>query len=74
MNQENIDSLTEKIKVGDLVEVLFQDSPTFGLVVAISKGPEHHKGNRKKRAMTFLTMSTSNGLRKYPIFWCKTIE
>ncbi len=74
MNQENIDTLTAKIKVGDLVEVLFQESPTFGLVVAITLGHGAHDHLAKKRGMTFLTLSTKQGVRKYPIFWCKTID
>ena len=74
MNQENINSLTEKIKVGDLVEVLFQEGPTFGLVVALTLGHGHHDHLAKKRGMTFVTLSTKSGLRKYPIFWCKTID
>jgi len=40
MNQENIDSLTARIKVGSLVQILFQAEPVFGLVVAISKRKE----------------------------------
>ena len=70
MNQANIDSLTARIKVGSLVKLLFQAEPTFGLVVAVNK----HASGKKKRAMTFVTMSTSAGLKKYPIFWCDPIE
>lgn len=74
MNQANIDSLTARIQVGSLVQILFQAEPIFGLVVAISKSePVDVKGN-KKRAMTFITASTPSGLRKYPIFWCDPIE
>jgi len=73
MNQENIDSLTARIKVGSLVQILFQAEPVFGLVVAISKRKKH-TGVGKKRAMTFVTASTPSGLRKYPIFWCEPIE
>ena len=71
MNQANIDSLTARIKVGSLVQLLFQAEPTFGLVVAITKGV---KSPRKKRAMTFVTAQTPAGLRKYPIFWCEPVE
>jgi hypothetical protein len=74
MNQESINTLTEKIKVGDLVEVLFQESSTFGLVVAITLGHGHNDHLAKKRNMTFVTLSTKQGIRKYPIFWCKTID
>ena len=73
MNQENINSLTEQIKVGDLVEVLFQEAPTFGLVVQISQGSAMTQ-QKGRRNITFLTISTKSGLRKYPIFWCKTID
>ena len=71
MNQANIDSLTARIKVGSLVQILFQAEPIFGLVVAVTKGV---KSPRKKRAMTFVTAQTPAGLRKYPIFWCDPIE
>ena len=71
MNQANIDSLTARIKVGSLVQILFQAEPIFGLVVAITKGV---KSPKKKRAMTFVTAQTPAGLRKYPIFWCDPIE
>ena len=71
MNQANIDSLTARIKVGSLVQILFQAEPIFGLVVAITKGV---KASKKKRAMTFVTAQTPAGLRKYPIFWCDPIE
>ena len=74
MNQANIDSLTARIKVGSLVQLLFQETPVFGLVVAITKGQDRHLNGDKKRAMTFVTMSTSTGLRKYPIFWCEPVE
>jgi len=74
MNQANIDSLTARIKVGSLVQILFQAEPVFGLVVAISKTENNYNDGRKKRAMTFITASTSSGLRKYPIFWCDPIE
>jgi len=74
MNQANIDSLTARIKVGSLVQILFQAEPVFGLVVAISKTENNYNDGRKKRAMTFITASTSSGLRKYPIFWCEPIE
>ena len=74
MNQENINSLTEKIKVGDLVEVLYQDTPTFGLVTAITLGNSPYDHLAKKRGMTFVTLSTKQGIRKYPIFWCKVLE
>ena len=73
MNQENIDSLTARIKVGSLVQILFQAEPVFGLVVAISKRKENTDSG-KKRAMTFVTASTPSGLRKYPIFWCEPVE
>ena len=74
MNQENIDSLTARIKIGSLVQILFQAEPTFGLVVAITKGSTNHVDGKKKRAMTFVTMSTPSGLKKYPIFWCEPVE
>jgi hypothetical protein len=74
MNQANIDSLTARIKVGSLVQILFQAEPIIGLVVAISKSESVDVDGRKKRAMTFITTSTSSGLRKYPIFWCDPIE
>ena len=74
MNQANTDSLTARVKVGSLVQILFQAEPTFGLVIAITKGPEHYKDGRKKRAMTFVTAQTPSGLRKYPIFWCDPVE
>ena len=75
MNQANIDSLTARIKVGSLVQLLYQETPIIGLVVAISKGNTAPlKDGRKKRAMTFVTMSTSSGLKKYPIFWCEPVE
>jgi len=74
MNQANIDSLTARIKVGSLVQILFQAEPIFGLVVAVSKGKERYSNNTKKRAMTFVTAQTPAGLRKYPIFWCEPVE
>ena len=74
MNQENINSLTARIKVGSLVQILFQAEPIFGLVVAISKGQERYSNGNKKRTMTFVTAQTPAGLRKYPIFWCDPIE
>ncbi len=74
MNQENINTLTEKIKVGDLVEVLYQDTPTFGLVTAITLGHGPHDHLAKKRGMTFVTLVMKKGLRKFPIFWCKVID
>ena len=74
MNQANIDSLTARIKVGSLVQILFQAEPIFGLVVAISKSESFDADGRKKRAMTFITVSTPSGLRKYPIFWCDPVE
>jgi hypothetical protein len=74
MNQANIDSLTARIKVGSLVQILFQAEPIFGLVVAISKTENRYKDGRKKRAMTFVTTQTSAGLKKYPIFWCEPVE
>ena len=74
MNQANIDSLTARIKVGSLVQILFQAEPVFGLVVAISKTENSYNDGRKKRAMTFITASTPSGLRKYPIFWCEPVE
>ena len=75
MNQANIDSLTARIKVGSLVQILFQAEPIFGLVVAITKGgPVQHSNGRKNRKMTFVTAQTPVGLRKYPIFWCEPIE
>ena len=76
MNQANIDSLTARIKVGSLVQILFQAEPIFGLVVAISKSENRYNftDNRKKRAMTFITAQTPSGVRKYPIFWCEPVE
>ncbi len=74
MNQANIDSLTARIKVGSLVQILFQAEPIFGLVVAITKAENSYRDGRKKRAMTFVTAQTPLGLRKYPIFWCDPIE
>ena len=74
MNQANIDSLTARIKVGSLVQILFQAEPIFGLVVAVSKGENINVDGRKKRAMTFVTAQTPAGLRKYPIFWCDPVE
>ena len=74
MNQANIDSLTARIKVGSLVQILFQAEPIFGLVVAVAKGENKYVDGRKKRAMTFVTAQTPAGLRKYPIFWCDPIE
>ena len=74
MNQANIDSLTARIRVGSLVQLLFQAEPVFGLVVAITKGQDKDFRGNKRRAMTFVTMSTSTGLKKYPIFWCEPIE
>ena len=74
MNQANIDSLTARIKVGSLVQILFQAEPIFGLVVAVSKGENRNVDGRKKRAMTFITAQTPAGLRKYPIFWCDPVE
>lgn len=73
MNQENINSLTEKIKVGDLVEVLFQESPTYALVIAKHLGHGNHDYLAKKRGMTFVTVSMKSGIRKFPIFWCEVI-
>ena len=73
MNQANIDSLTARIKVGSLVQILFQAEPIFGLVVAVSKGENRNVDGRKKRAMTFVTAQTPAGLRKYPIFWCDPV-
>ena len=66
MNQANIDSLTARIKVGSLVQILFQAEPSFGLVVAVTRGV---KSPRKKRAMTFVTAQTPAGLKKFPIFF-----
>lgn len=74
MNQANIDSLTARIKVGSLVQILFQAEPIFGLVVAVTKNENRYSDGRKKRAMTFVTAQTPAGLRKYPIFWCDPIE
>jgi len=74
MNQANIDSLTARIKVGSLVQILFQAEPIFGLIVAISKADTKYVDGKKKRAMTFVTAQTPAGLRKYPIFWCDPIE
>ena len=74
MNQANIDSLTARIKVGSLVQILFQAEPIFGLVVAIKKTENNYSDGRKKRAMTFITAQTPAGLRKYPIFWCEPVE
>jgi hypothetical protein len=74
MNQANIDSLTARIKVGSLVQILFQAEPIFGLVVAVTKAENSYRDGRKKRAMTFVTAQTCSGLRKYPIFWCDPIE
>ena len=74
MNQANIDSLTARIKVGSLVQILFQAEPIFALVVAVSKGKERYVSGNKKRAMTFVTAQTPAGLRKYPIFWCEPVE
>ena len=74
MNQANIDSLTARIQVGSLVQILFQAEPIFGLVVAISKSENKYVDGRKKRAMTFVTAQTPAGLRKYPIFWCDPVE
>ena len=74
MNQANIDSLTARIKVGSLVQILFQAEPIFGLVIAVSKGDATYVNGKKKRAMTFVTAQTPAGLRKYPIFWCDPIE
>ena len=74
MNQANIDSLTARIKVGSLVQILFQAEPIFGLVVAVTKTENRYSDGRKKRAMTFVTAQTPAGLRKYPIFWCDPIE
>ena len=74
MNQANIESLELRIKVGSLVQLLFQDVPVFGLVVALSKGSAKSVDGKKERAMTFVTMMTKEGLKKYPIFWCEPIE
>lgn len=74
MNQANIDSLTARIKVGSLVQILFQAEPIFALVVAVSKGQEKYVNGNKKRTMTFITAQTPSGLKKYPIFWCEPIE
>ena len=74
MNQANIDSLTARITVGSLVQILFQAEPIFGLVVAIKKTENNYSDGRKKRAMTFITAQTPAGLRKYPIFWCEPVE
>jgi hypothetical protein len=74
MNQANIDSLTARIQVGSLVQILFQAEPIFGLVVAMSKGESRYIDGKKKRAMTFVTAQTPAGLRKYPIFWCEPVE
>ena len=74
MNQANIDSLTARIKVGSLVQILFQAEPTFGLVIAITKPDTKYVDGKKKRAMTFVTMSTPSGVKKYPIFWCEPVE
>ena len=74
MNQENIDSLTRRIKVGSLVQILFQAEPSFGLVTAISKGEATVVDGKKKRAMTFITLTTKSGIKKYPIFWCEPVE
>ena len=74
MNQANIDSLTARITVGSLVQILFQAEPIFGLVVAIKKTENNYSDDRKKRAMTFITAQTPAGLGKYPIFWCEPVE
>ena len=74
MNQANIDSLTARIKVGSLVQILFQAEPIFGLVVAITKSKDEYPISKKKRSMTFITAQTPLGLRKYPIFWCDPVE
>ena len=74
MNQANIDSLTERIKIGDLVQLLYQSGPVFGLVVDITKGTEQKIRGKKKRTMTFVTLTTSTGMKKYPIFWCEPVE
>ena len=74
MNQANIDSLTARIKVGSLVQILFQAEPIFGLVVAVRKTENRYGDGRKKRSMTFVTAQTPSGLRKYPIFWCQPVE
>jgi hypothetical protein len=74
MNQANIDSLTARIQVGSLVQILFQAEPIFGLVVAVTKAENRYVDGRKKRAMTFITAQTPAGLRKYPIFWCEPVE
>ena len=74
MNRADIDSLTARIQVGSLVQLLFQAKPVFGLVVAISKSENNYIDGRKERAMTFVTMMTKEGLRKYPIYWCEPID
>ena len=49
MNQENINTLTELIKVGDLVEIMYQLSPTYGLVIAkhLGHGPNDHLAKKR---------------------------
>ena len=74
MNQENINSLTELIKVGDLVSIMHQESPTYGLVIAKHLGHGNQDHLAKKRGMTFLTVSMKSGIRKFPIFWCEVIS
>jgi hypothetical protein len=74
MNQENINTLTELIKVGDLVEIMYQLSPTYGLVIAITLGHGPNDHLAKKRNMTFVTVATGSGIKKYPIFWCVIVD
>jgi hypothetical protein len=74
MNQENINTLTELIKVGDLVEIIYQLSPTYGLVIAKHLGHGDFDYMAKRRGMTFVTVATGSGIKKYPIFWCVIVD
>ena len=75
MNQENID---RKITVGDLVEVLYQNRPIYGLVLSVSFGYLYTdrlkpKCSKTKDSVTFITIFTRSGLKKYPMSWCAPI-
>ena len=75
MNQENID---RKITVGDLVEVLYQNRPIYGLVLSVSfecRYPDRQnpKYSKMKDSVAFITIFTRSGLKKYPMSWCAPI-
>ena len=72
MNQANINTQTEKYKIGDLVKILFQgERDIFGLIVSIYKKKELATAN--KRNTTMLKIMTHKGIKTFPIFWCELV-